>query len=142
MDKLVARRNVAQARVEKAEAEKRSADSLIDAGISLMKESEAEMDVVLDEQAALEHRVFKVELPAAEKQIKSKDREEQAQGLGKRSEIRKTYHAEIKVLQTKFAAIQKRKKEAQQNEARGQEKLKLADKSLKDAVANLKAVEK
>lgn len=142
IDKLTAKREVAQARVSKTEAERRSADSLIAAGIALAKASDAEMDEVLDEQAKLEDRVFKVELPAAEKQAKSKDREEKVEGLKKKSEIRKTYHAEVKTLQSRFTAIQKKKKEGIQNEARGREKKKLADKAWKDAVAALKVIEK
>jgi hypothetical protein len=142
MDKLIAKRETAQARVNKADAERISADSLIAAGISLTKECDAELDEVLDEQAKLEDRVFKVELPVAEKQMKSKDHEEQAQGLRKRNEIRKAYNVEIKTLQSRFAAIQKKKKDAKQSETRGQEKKKLADKAWKEAIAALKTVEK
>jgi hypothetical protein len=142
MDKLEVKRAAAQLRVDKAEADRRSADSLIALGLSLMKESDVEQEAILDEKDKLEQRVFKVELPAVEKQISSKDREEQAQGRAKKAEIRKEYNAEVKALQAKFAGAQKKKKEAKQSEMRGQEKKKLADKAWKDALAALKMVEK
>jgi hypothetical protein len=141
-DKLAAKREVAQVRVNKAEADRRSADSLIDAGIALQRESEVERDEVLNEQAKLEDRVFKDEMPVIEKQIKSGSREEQAQGRAKKAEVRKSYQDGIKALRAQFTAAQKKEKEAKQMELRGHEKKRLADKALKDAVAALKAVEK
>ncbi|MDR0712373.1 MAG: hypothetical protein LBF67_08560 [Prevotellaceae bacterium] len=142
MDKLIAKRNVAQARVNKAEAEKRSADSLITAGAQHAKKEAAEMEAILDDQAKLERRVFDVELPPIEKQTKSKDKQEQAQAVAKKAEIRKSYNAEINLLKSRHTASQKRKKEAELSVVRGQEKLKLVDKTLKDAITALKAVEK
>jgi colicin import membrane protein len=142
MDKLAAKRNVAQARVDKAEADRKSADSLSAEGARLKKEGNLELEQLLDAQKSLEKRIFDVELPAAEKQIKSSDKQEQKLGKEKRNEIRKTYGAEIKLLQAQHAEIQKKIKDAEKNGTRGQEKMKLADKARKEAIAALKAVEK
>ncbi|MDR1342945.1 MAG: hypothetical protein LBK18_06800 [Prevotellaceae bacterium] len=142
LDKFVARRTVAQARVDKTEAERKTADSLIAEGERLTKEGNAEMKQLLDDQIKLEKRVFGVELPAVDKQIKSKDAQERKTGMEKRSEIRKTYNADIKALQVRSGSIQKKLKDAKKNEVRGRDKLKLADKAWKDAVAALKAIEK
>ncbi|MDR1021921.1 MAG: hypothetical protein LBL94_01405 [Prevotellaceae bacterium] len=142
LDKFIEMRNVAQARVDKAEAERKAADSLITEGERLKKEGNLEMTQLLDEQDKLEKRTFDVELPAIEKQIKSKDPQERKAGMEQKNEIRKAYNAEIKVLQSRNTEIQKKLKEAEKNEVRGKEKLKLADKAWKDAVAALKAIEK
>jgi hypothetical protein len=142
MDKFAAKRSVAQARVDKAEADRESADSLIAEGARLKKEGNLELEQLLDAQESLEKRIFDVELPAAEKQSNSPDKQEQKLGREKRNEIRKTYNAEIKLLQAQHAEIQKKIKDAEKNGARGQEKMKLADKARKEAIAALKAVEK
>jgi hypothetical protein len=142
MDKLIARRSTIQARISKAEAEERTADSLIAVGSALLREGEHETDEATREQLRLEDKVFKEEIPLIEKQIKSKDAQEQKEGKAKKAELRKTYTTELKAIQLKFAAAQKKQKDAQVLEARGHDKKRLADKALKDATTALRAIEK
>jgi hypothetical protein len=140
MDKLIARRSAIQARISKAEAEEKTADSLLAVSAILLKEGEHEADDAVREQLKLEDRVFKEEMPLIEKQIKSKDAQEQKEGMSKKAELRRTYNAELKEIRLRFAAAQKKQKDSKVLEARGRDKKKLADKALKEATAALKAV--
>jgi hypothetical protein len=141
-DKLVAKRDAIQARVSKAKIDKGSADSLIAASTALYKEGDREMYEVYIEQAKLEDRVFKVEMPFAEKMLNSKNKQEQREGMKRKAELRRSYNADIKVLKNRFSAAQKKKKESDQILKRGEDKMALADKLWEDAIAALKAVEK
>jgi hypothetical protein len=140
--KLIERRSATQVRVDKAEADRRAADSLLVEGARLNQEGKNELDKLFDDKDQLEKRVFGVDVPAIEKQIKSEDPQERKAGMTKRNEIRKEYNAELKILQARDAEIRRKLKEAEKYEMRGTEKLKLADKALKEAMTALKAIDK
>jgi hypothetical protein len=141
-EKLMERFKAAQARVDKAAAGQREADSLVATARRLEKEGYFEQEGLINEQAKLEKRVFDVALPEAEKLIASDNPKERKLGEEKKSAIRKAYNADLKDIQDRYSVAIKKLDESTKNNTRGKEKMKVANQEYKDALSALQAVEK
>ncbi len=128
-----------QLKVDQADALIFSADSLIEVGTNMMKETEIELKALAAEEKNLNRDYFNAKKPL-EKQLRSKDKEEVAQAKAELKQVEDQYKADMKDWNNRYkVAIKnydggaKLVQKGKSNLSKAKEKKKGAEKALKDA---------
>ncbi len=128
-----------QLKVDQADALIFSADSLIEVGTNMMKETEIELKALAAEEKNLNRDYFNAKKPL-EKQLRSRDKEEVAQAKAELKQVEDQYKADMKDWNNRYkVAIKnydggaKLVQKGKANLSKAKDKKKGAEKALKDA---------
>lgn len=128
-----------QLKVDQADALIFSADSLIEAGTTMMKEAEIDLKALASEEKNLNRDHFNAKKPL-EKQLRSKDKEEVAQAKAELKQLEDQFKADMKDWNNRYKiAIKnydtgtKLVQKGKANLTKAKDKKNAAEKALKDA---------
>ena len=133
--------NVAQQRVEDAEALIFSADSLTAEGEKLAAQAEEDLKVLAQERRDIERDYFNAKKPV-ERQLRSKDKEDVKQAKAQMREVENDYKAAIREWNTRYRVLVKEYDAGGRLIEKGKANLKKAKSRKKDLEKKLKVAEK
>lgn len=126
--------------LDKAEKRAATADSLLNVGPEMVKQGKAELKQVESEKSVRE-KGYKAKVKALDKQLKSKDKTEVAEGRKELKSVDTQYRADMKEVATKERDAQKKITTGENNKTRGKSTQKTSLDAVKRAQETLDAAQ-
>lgn len=130
----------AKVSLDKAEKRAATADSLVNVGPEMVKQGKAELKQI-DSEKSVREKGYKSKVKALDKQMKSKDKTEVAEGRKELKSIDTQYRADVKEMATKEREAQKKISTGENNKTRGKSTQKTSRDAVKRAQETLDAAQ-